>query len=281
MPPALPPDDLARQRSLEPLLTPNAWFFTGDDAVRLTSFNSAAGVVLTVDARFLTWEGEIKAVRFTHTPATDRTSSSTTWPIGIGWLLECQVRASSGTPRVGQCFAIVEVVRGLTSVQESLGTLLQGYVTDTARRGWPGSALDVSTEGRGVLRSLTGTDPAANVEISETVPTNARWRLRAFAVTFVTDANAANREVALTVDDGTTVLARVPFGFTHTASLTKLYSAFLGGFVNAAAQDLTRLAPLPDLELQGGFRLNTVTTNRQATDNFGAPQLLVEEWIED
>jgi len=263
------------------LLTPHAWYFDVADALRITSFNAAAGVVLTLEGRFMNEDGQLVPFAITHTPNTDRTSASFTVPMGRGWLLNAQVRASSGTPRRGQCLAIVEVVRGLTSVQTSLGTLIHGFVTDTQRRGWPGSPIEMSTEGPGVLRSITGTDPAANVEISETVPTNARWRVHAIQFTLVTDANAANREVALTFDDGTTVFARVPSGFTHVASTTVVYASahHLPRFT--LAQDTTKNFPLPRIDLQGGFRINTVTTARQATDNYGAPQLLVEEWIED
>jgi hypothetical protein len=90
--------------------------------------------------------------------------------------------------------------------------LLQGYVTDTSRLSFPGSPIRSSIEGPGVLRSITGTNPAANAEISETVPTNARWRVHAIRFTLVTDANVANREVALTLDDGAAVFARSPPG---------------------------------------------------------------------
>ena len=138
-----------------------------------------------------------------------------------------------------------------------------------------------SIDGPGVLRSITGTNPAADVEISETVPTNARWRVLAIQFSLVTDANAANREVALTLDDGTTVFARVPSGFTHVASTTIVYSSFHHAPRFTVAQDTTKNFPLPRVDLQGSFRLATVTTARQATDNYGAPQLLVEEWIED
>jgi hypothetical protein len=269
-----PPDPLVS------FLAPSAWYFRGADALRLTSFNAAAGVVLALEGRFLTVEGEIKPFRFAHTPNTDRTTKSDIFLMGAGWLLDVQVRASAGTPRVGQCFVVVEVVRGLTSVAEALGVLVQGYVTDSQRRGWPGTLVENTLASRGVVRSITGTDPAANVEISETVPTGARWKLRGVLFTLVTDANVANREVALTIDDGATVVARIPSGFTQTATLTTLYSLFVLAPRNAVAQDTTKNAPLPDLDLQGGYRIRTVTTARQVTDNFGPPQLLVEEWIE-
>jgi hypothetical protein len=132
-----------------------------------------------------------------------------------------------------------------------------------------------------VLRSITGTNPAANAEISETVPTNARWRLLALQVSLVSSSQVANRELALTFDDGTAVFARVPSGFTHAASLTRVYSSFHHAERNTQAQDTTKNFPLPRIDLPGGARIVGVTTALQTLDNYGAPQLLVEEWIED
>jgi len=263
------------------LFAPNSWAFDMADALRVTSFNGAAGVTLVLEGRFLTCDGEIQVFRFQHTPNTDRSAASQTFAMGDGWLMNLQVRALAGTPRRGQCFVLVEVVRGLTSTQEPLGTLLQGYASATSRLAWPGSLIMASADGAGALRSLTGTDPAANVEISETVPTNARWRLLALIATLVTDANVANRDAALTIDDGTTVVGRFPSGQNIPASLTTRYVWTSGGSRFAIASDRTVVTPIPDIWLADGFRLKTVTTALQATDNWTAPQLFIEELIED
>ena len=108
-----------------------------------------------------------------------------------------------------------------------------------------------------------------------------RWRALALQVQLVSSSQVANRELALTFDDGATVFARVPSGFSHAASLTIVYAAFHHAPRNTVAQDTTRNLPLPRIDLQGGYRINTVTTNLQTLDNYAAPQLLVEEWIED
>ncbi|MGH2667508.1 MAG: hypothetical protein ACRDH5_00020 [bacterium] len=201
--------------------------------------------------------------------------------MGPGVLLGASIRASSGTPRRGQVFAIVDVVRGHTGAIQPLACLLQGYVSAAERLAWPGSPIDSSAEGPGVLRSVTGTNPAANVEISETVPTNARWRPLAISYELVTAIAAANRESALAIDDGATLLARVPSGFTHVASTTIRYSAFHHAPRFTLAQDTAKNFPLPRVDLAEGMRLRTITTNLQAADDYGAPQILVEEWIED
>lgn len=135
----------------------------------------------------------------------------------------------------------------------------------------------VANAGAG-LSVVTGTDPAANVEVSETVPANARWRLLALRVTLVTDATAANREVALQFDDGTTAYYTVSAGANQAASLTRQYSAAPAGLRGAAATGTDILIAAPSgVMLPAGHRIRTSTTNRQATDNFGAPLLLIQE----
>ena len=282
------PHVLATDASIPPPLpfTPSlvpaeSVYLRGEDNLRLTTFNSLASVTLAIDGILLSPEGRLVSFSERHVPNTDRTSASTVLHVGEGWLMGLHVRAAAAAPRIGQCYAILEVVRGFSGAVIPLRTILQGYVTDTSRRAWPGSTIDASIAGPGVLRSITGTNPAAGVEISETVPTNARWRLHAVQFPLVTAIAAANREVALTFDDGTTVFARVPSGFTHVASTTIVYSSFHHAPRFTVAQDTTKNFPLPRLDLQGGFRFNTVTTNLQAADDYGAPQYLVEEWIED
>lgn len=274
-----PPNVTASE--IAPIVAPNSWAFDVNDALRLTSFNGAAGVTLVMEGRTMTPNGNIVPFSRPHTPNTDRTAASTTVTMGAGYLLNLQVRATAGTPRRGQCFVLVEVVRGSGSAVESLGALIQDYATTTSRLSWPGSAILASSAPPGALRSITGTDPAANAEISETVPTNARWRLLALMATLVSDGTVANRDAALTIDDGTTVVGRFPAGQNQAASLTTRYVWAAAGSRFTIAGDRTIVVPIPDLWYPDGYRFKTVTFNLQATDNWGPPQLFIEELIED
>jgi hypothetical protein len=280
----IPTPDLAA--ALGPALLPmlgghSAVYLTGEDRLRLRTFNSFAGVELALEGRFLSLEGRVEPFAERHVPNTDRTLATTTHPRGEGWLLGAQIRASSGAPRRGQCFAMLDVVRGQTGAIQPLQLLTKGYVTDTTPRAWPSDEPEDSCEGPGVIRSITGTDPAAGAEVSETVPTNARWRLMAVFVQFVADANVANRNPFLIIDDGATTLLEIGSSTSITAGQTiNLNYGAVGG--NAAPGSNGHVISIPpDLYLMGGFRIRTATTSIQAGDNFGAPQLWVEEWIED
>lgn len=256
------------------------WLLDENDNLRIRSWGSLAGVVVTIVARIARPDGAITTHSFDHVPASDRSAVTSTHRLGAGVLLSASAFASTGAPRRGQVFIQAQIIRGLTGAVFPLGTILQGYVTDVQDLAYPGSPIHASVEGAGFIRSLTGTDPAANTEIQETVPANARWRLIAMTFALVTDATAANREVAVTIDDGTTVLARAASGQNQAASLTRTYTAGPIGSSPAFATSPTGAIALAPVVLMDGYRLNTVTTNRQAGDNYGAPQLSVEEWIE-
>ncbi len=131
----------------------------------------------------------------------------------------------------------------------------------------------------GRIRSITGTDPAADTEISETVPDRRRWRILTIYLILVTDANVADRIPNLIIDNGTTSLYILPSDTAHTASLTRHYN-YSTQPVPQFLSDIIFHLPLPHLILPAGYRIRTTTTNKQVGDNYSAPQLLVEEWID-
>lgn len=142
--------------------------------------------------------------------------------------------------------------------------------------------IDGTFDGPGTTKSIIGTNPAAGSELSETVPANTIWSVQSISALMVTDANAADRRVRTTLDDGSTVFYQVSSSTNHTASLTVRYvwsplGAPAVGVV--AATDATINIPLPKPTiLSAANRFITVTGALEAGDNWGAPQLSVEEW---
>lgn len=262
-------------------LSASAFYLTADDSVRLRTFGGLAGVTLALETRLIGPDGRLQAGEERHTPSATRVETTTLHNVGDGFLLSASVRAIAGAPRRGQVFAILDLVRGTSGAVQPLAMLLQGYVTDSSRLGWPGSPVQASADGPGVLRSLTGTNPAAGAEISETVPTNARWRLLCAQFTLTTDANVANREVAFVFDDGASTFHTTPMNYLHTAGVPIAYAVGIGGPVVVASSIVGRSQPIPALTLPSGARFRTTTANRQVGDDYSAPQYLVEEWIED
>lgn len=128
--------------------------------------------------------------------------------------------------------------------------------------------------------TYTGTDPAANVEIAETVPADKFWIVQAFRVVYACDGTAATRTGHLLFDDGATVIAAMVIGTSMIATGTYTMTAAVGAPSNqngASAQNYS-ITPLPDIVLPAGYRIQTLTTNRQAGDNYGAPAIMVKEY---
>lgn len=277
-----PPDLATLGPAFAPRLAGGAPVYaTGEDRLRVRSLNSAAGVRLALEGRILRVDGSISPISDPHVPNTDRTFATTFHAIGEGWIQHLSVRSESGTPRRGQCYVWVDLVRGQTNAFQPLGSVLKGYATDTSGLAWPGTPLDDSPNAAGVVRAVVGSQPIAGAEMIEVVPTNARWRLFGVNVALVTDATAANREVVLTIDDGANILAEIPNGTNQVASTTRRYSFARNVQRASGATVLTHNNPVPDAILMGGYRIRTVTANIQATDLYGPARLWVEEWIED
>lgn len=262
------------------LLVGPGFFFDTDDSLQLTAWNSLANVVLTISGRFLRTDGTIEAFVERHVPNTNRTASSAIFPRGCGWLTDLSIIASGAAPLRGQTFVRVDVVRGTSSPIIVLSTIAQGYVTATKRLAYPGSVIEDSVTGAGAVRSITGTDPAAGAEISETVPTGARWRFLSLRAIFVTDVTAANRAPVLTFDDGTNAFAGAANSVNQAASGTFTYHFGNVGANHANSSPGVMVSTPANLLLLAGYRMRTITGSIQAGDNWGAPQYLVEEFLE-
>lgn len=256
-------------------------YVTRDDQLIIAVWNSVAGVTVQVRARILRPDGELIPNLFEVVPTTDRVGNDFAFNLPEGFLLTLGVQLSGGTVPRGSCFVEVYLGRAFPPSGQDWGLLISDNISSNQDLGWPGGLLRNSLEGPGRLRSITGTDPAAGVEISETVPTNARWRLHALYVQFVTSATAATRRVHIMLDDGATTFWDSPSSATQTASQTLRYSAGnIGAIIGSNDSEMQILLPTP-IPLFAGYRIQTETASLQAGDNYGAPQLLVEEWIED
>ncbi len=260
---------------------PAPLYITRDDILVLRVRNSVAGINVTCRGRYLGRDGQVHRFSDFVVPTSDRASNNLQIELDYGFLLSVTVAVGeTEVVRRGQTFVQAFLQHG--SVEAAYQQLLvSDYVTQQAPVGWPGGILRSSVEGPGVLRSITGTDPAAGVEISETVPVNARWRLISIRFILVTSAAVANRQVDFLLDDGVTIYYRIFSSAVQTASVTLNYGAsdqnFRGDDGGGNIQIVMPMAPV----LFQGHRIRTATTALQAGDNWGAPQLYVEEWIEE
>jgi hypothetical protein len=264
-----------------PLALPSPHWISEDDNLVLRVWNSAAGVRLGVSLRLLDCDGRITQEFQSVTPTSDRAQNSSVFRLRQGALLTAAVVLLAGTPSRGQCYAQLGLTRGGVITEGNFEFVLStGYVTvsDTVR--WPGGQRQFPSEGPGALLSVAGADPAAGSQIVTTVPTGARWRLRHWTATLVTSAVVANRNAYVRITDGANVLALWFFNITQTAGQTRTY--WLGPSTpntQSFANDVWSPIP-PDVQLAAGWVISTVVTGMDAGDDWGAPRLTVEEWID-
>lgn len=256
-------------------------YMTLDDQLYIRSRNSVSGVVLRIAGRVLTPDGEIVPFNYEHTPATDRSASLEAFRMAEGYLLSAVVFPSVGAPLRGQTFVELGFLRGIAGALDIVDVLAKDYVAEDEPLAFPGSPIRSSLEGPGAILSLTGTDPSAGADISETVPTDARWHFLGMRVVLVTDATVINRFAVLTFDDGATIHFSTEMETAITANSTIDINVGADVHRSVFTFPLLMLATPLRFPMGAGHRIQTAFLSLQAGDNFGAPQLLVEEWIED
>lgn len=262
-----------RESNLEPRS------YIGQGEALILQVRSSSGDPVTLAVRTLDPDGEVKFHQYQITPASDRTMSALIVPMQECILLSAIADVGNGEITRGSTYCSIHIRRAPGSAAPGFEFLAHGYVDGTYRLTFPGGHHESSRHGPGRLRAILGTNPAAGVEISETVPTNALWRFISFFATLVTDATVANRNFRLILDDGTNTIQSVVNGTNITASLTQPVTVATGIFPQATAGVFMQTDIGADVLLPAGSRIRTSTIGLQAGDNWSAPLLLVEEWI--
>jgi hypothetical protein len=263
------------------VISPFQFYAAGEDSLRLVVVNSLAGVRVAVQGRRISDRGTLETFAYEHLPASDRTTTTQLLPLGVGAITNVVMFASAGAPVIGQTYAMLQLVRGTTGALTLLGALLGGPVTASQPLGFPGSPILPSTSVEPYLRAVTGTAPAAGTEITETVPTNARWELLSAWLNLQTSAGAGARDVAFVVTINGPRVLQVPTGIAHAPSERRFYTfANVGAALSDATNFIHSIPIGTPLELPAGSSFATLTTNLQAGDAWDTPRYLVRERLE-
>ena len=154
-----------------------------------------------------------------------------------------------------------------------------GYVNATKSWSWPATNASDYLPGRGLFRVVTSADPAANAQISLGSTSGRLWRIHHMRVQLITDVNAANRRVHVTIDDANVHVIDFFSSVDQVASQTINYSVAAYPTALDEADDNDILIPIPgELWLPPTGQILTTVTNMQVTDNFGAMTVLIEEF---
>ncbi len=176
----------------------------------------------------------------------------------------------------GDVYAKVEVL-----IRETPhGTLAQGYVSSLNSPSWPNGNQEDSLSGLGKIRLVTGSDPAAGAEFSETVPANLLWRLIGVAVTVVTDVTVQNRFMRIVIGNGSNDFDIYIATTVQTASQTRNYFFSTRGIAGDQFDGNEVIGPMGNrMMLPAGFTISSDLRLGQAGDDIAAPFLYVEQWI--
>jgi hypothetical protein len=263
------------------LLSPFQFLTDGDEHLQLDAWNSQVGAVIALVGRAFDVKGGF--IKFEHSlrPLSDRTLSREQFLLGPGALVNLSLFLSSGFSEIGQTFVRLTLIKGTGASAKTIGTLCQGYITAFQHLGFPGSAMRTSTEIPVVPRVITGTDPAAGVAISESVPSGAIWEPLSIAALLVTDATVATRRPVLTVGDAFTLYGALTASDVATASQTKRFTWAVGAPMSAAgAGGINVHQALPaGLFMDSAHVIRITAENLQAADDFGAPTFIVREFL--
>lgn len=260
---------------------PFLFSFQGEDVLELTTWNSAAGVTVTLQGRAHVGPG--RSVPFTHghVANTDRSAKTTVATLPRCELLNCIAFVSAGSPTFGQTFVRVAVRRGAGAAFDRLGVLVQGPITASIFRAFPGSTILSPFEAEPFLRGISGSTPGAGVEILETVPTGARWELLTTRFTLQADANINNRRTDFQIKAGANVVYRTANSDTWTASQQPAFVVAPNVGYELVAATLAKTLPSPRSSvMRAGDSFGTFTAGIQVGDQYSAPQYLVREWLD-
>jgi len=131
----------------------------------------------------------------------------------------------------------------------------------------------------GVIKTVTGSDPAANAEFSETVPAGKCWKLLSVSVSCVQGITQTPFP-SLVVDDGTRTVYQAFSGTAaQNSSITTQHTWGPGLAAAGSGASTANQGPLPSNLLLGpGCRVRSSTTGIGANTDYGAPTFLLVEY---
>lgn len=233
---------------------------------------SQANAAVTLSIRAVDKEGISK---FAHTTVNTGQLTTTTHKIS-DVPLAVSIKDDVGDRIQGDVY----VTLSLRINGEIVHELASGLVYSQKALTFPLSNGNDAMPGRGRIREVTGTNPAAGEEISDNVPAGRIWHILAVSFQLVTDATVANRRVVFETSGNGGWFTRHIASIDQAASVTRAYSvAKFSSITDADNGNNIQIGLAHDIYIPESGFLVTSTTNLQAGDNFTAPVYLIEEFF--
>lgn len=258
---------------------PSLFYITRDDVIQITVAAPIVNTVVQISWRFLSPDGQVLPFFETFTvTATAGTPFVKKYQNAEGFMLSMSVYTPNAP--YGQAFISVAVRRGGGSADVTTGDIfLQGYPGQVGGIAYPQSRIRSPFDGRGRMRSIAMTNPAAGADWTTTVPAGVAWIVRGVTAQLDTSVAVATRAVTLQfLDSSANLLLDSIGGATEVASIDDVYSWFNGG--QASFEGLVISGGLPaEFRLPAGWVIRSATANIDAGDQWSKIVLTVEEFI--
>lgn len=263
-------------------LTQQAAFYTdGSDNLRIVSVCSQANVTIVLSGRWQRPDGTIGRFVYSHRPNTDRSVRTEDFPLGEGFVLNVTAVASGATVPIGACFVIVQIIGGLGGAITVLGTLVQGYITTTQHRAWPGSPVEGSTDGTPPAFVGQVGNPAVNTDWFTSVPTGARWELLSVHAKLVAGVTGLPRSVSFNVGNGGRFVIVTAPNADQGDTVTYRYTWAQGLAIAGPGSNINVQGPLPiGLQLPAGANFGTFSAGLGGGDQWSEITYVYREWLE-
>lgn len=264
-------------RNLPP---PTSLYTYPEATLRVRILNARTGAQVSVRGLFLPVEGRFVEITETYNPDATRTPNDFFVRVGEGFLIGISASITPTTTQPGECFMLVELGKSTQATYFPLYPLIGGYVVGNSALTWPGSPPANPGVGRGNIRTIVGTDPAAGNEILETVPTNTIWRLMGFRAGFTAANVGVARQIRMGISDP---LASSMYVVSNEVDQPINSTTRYNAGPSLASQSVNRLEfrmPFPaDIIMLAGYNFFTIVNTLNAADNWSVPVLFVEEWV--
>lgn len=247
--------------------------------LRLSLTTSDSNVTLYCSFAVMDQEGNINPGIFSVTPSATYTVSVADYPLPLGWLTRVSLFATPSELPRGVVYGSVDYHNHLSKPLSGIHRILSSYVSDEFKPNWPPGVQEHSLSGHGRLRVLSISNPSAGADISQAVPSGARWLPLALQATLTTDANVATRIPFLLITDGSADLALAAHGYSSAASNAVQFS-FSAGSHSHTGTPLQTWSLIHPFHLYTGWTIGTETQSIQVGDQWSAIRLTVEEWLE-
>lgn len=261
------------------LVTPTAIYVSPDDSLALWVRNPTVDVTVQLHFRMLTAEGEVKVTTFSTTvTAAALVTTKRTLPPVEGFLLSATAIANCVSR--GQCFVKVLMTTGGPGSQAALSHLImQGYVSNDDRLGYPQSPTESSLSGRGWLRDIIIGAPAAGQPLSQTIPLGVHWLIRGMRVGFIASVAVGDRFIDTTLTDPTANATTISIATTAIKAAETWNANFAPGLNNAAAAFQQTAGYPADLIAPGNWTIAIGAIGMDAGDQFTGAAVTVEEFV--